>query len=162
MTKTIPGRLLSKDILSDIKETTLRAKKEYQRKQEENSRDKVYKRILNEAVILIRELWLHEAKDERKIMNLEDTFEVSANGAFLITEELKIYSEYGCMAFNPETNCCCFYDVFTFESEKEKEEYLKAVMERLPEGTICEVSDSYSSLGEPCHRYTYKLKVDVK
>ena len=45
MTKTIPGRLLSEDILSDIKETTLRAKKEYQRKQEENSHEKVYKRI---------------------------------------------------------------------------------------------------------------------
>ena len=162
MTKLIPRRLSCSDILSDIKETVVEAKEEYQKKLEENSRERVYKRILDEAVILIRKMWLYEAKDEKKIKNLGDSIEVSANAAILITDELKVYSEYGNMAFNPETKRCCFFDVFTFESEEEKDQYIKAVIERLPEGTECEVADYMAGWGAHCRTYTFKLKVDIQ
>ena len=162
MTKLFPRRLLCTDILSDIKETVVEAKEEYQKKLEENSRERIYKRILDEAVILIHKMWLNDAKDEKKIKNLGDSIEVSANAAILITDDLKVYSEYGVTAFNPETNRCCFFDVFTFESEEEKDQYLKAVIERLPEGTECEVADYMAGWGAHCCTYTFKLKVNIQ
>jgi len=161
MVKTNTGRLLGKDILDDIRETVTRAKEEYQKKLEQNSHEKVYKRILDEAVILIHKMWLCDAQDENNLIGITDSIEVSANGAFFITDDLRIYSEYGYKASNPDTQYCCFYDVFTFESEEEKEEYLRAVIERLPEGTVCEGADYFHGL-EHCHRYTFKLKVDIK
>ena len=162
MVKTNAGRLLTQDILSDIKVTAIRAKEEYQKKLEQNSREKVYERLLIEAELLIRKTWLSDAKKDTKIKDLSDSIEVEANGVFCITENLRIYAEQGYAVFNPDTGCCCFYDSFTFESEKERDEYIRTVMGRLPEGTVCEISNYINDFGEHSLRYTFKLKVNIK
>lgn len=152
----------SQDIVSKIQETVLEKKAEVFKKMEQNSHENMYKRIVDEAVMLIKSMWLDDAENESKLLQVSDFIEVVAEGAFYITNDLEIYSEFGNSCWNPETGCCCFYNLFAFNSQEEKEKYIKEVIAQLPKGTVYETSKYSHLLGTPCIRYTFKLKVNIK
>lgn len=129
-------------------------------KEQEISRDDLYKRMVDEAVLLIHTRWIADAKCNAERYRMQETFEVSAHNVFFITQDMILYSECGVYALNPETGNCCFYDIYSFESEKEKQRYILDVMNRLPEGTKHEVKKVCHPCGGMTENYTFKVKVN--
>ena len=124
------------------------------------SREVMYQRMVEEAVMVIHTCWKDDA--EFNALTSQDTFEVNAYHAFSVSEELSLYSEKGNYKRNPETDKCCFFDVYTFLSEDEKEQYIVDVLAQLPLGTTYEMQRIKMPWNEVYEVYNFKLKFTVE
>ena len=124
------------------------------------SREVMYQRMVEEAVMVIHTCW----KDNARLSAVlgEDTSEVNAYHAFAVSKELKLYSENGNCKRNPDTNKSCFFEVYQFESDEEKKQYIKDVLAQLPLETTFEVQRVWMPLNEVYEQYSFKLKLKME
>lgn len=125
-------------------------------------RDVLYQRMVDEAVILIQALWKDDAKYKAEKIKGEDVFEVEAYSAFMISPDLKLYSEKSVFARNPNTGKCCFFDVYKFDNGEEVDKFVNDVLERLPEGTVCSFTNDENHIDKVYVKYIFKLKINMK
>ena len=148
--------IYSEDIVSDLKKVVAKNMEE-----KITFSPELYDRLVNEAVLIIQHSWKSDVKSRNKEAKTGDVFEAVAYRAFFVTDDLKLYSEDGHRKVNPNTGKSCFFDVLVFPSEAEKEQYVKDVISRLPEGTLCEVNHPIDFCFGMCETYTFKLKVTM-
>ena len=152
--------IYSTDIIGDIKkEIAQTAIKEINA---ESYFKELYARMVDEAVLLIQELWRTNAKYKIRPKNVNEYIEVEAYKVFFISKDMKLYSRCGYYKVNPNTNKCCFFDVLTFPSQDLIEQYVNDVLSKLPEGTLYEVCTNDEYFGLRSKSYTFKLKISMK
>lgn len=120
---------------------------------------KLYERLVEEAVLLITAKW----EEEAKCIDLKLEKKLEAKNIFVITkDELKIFANSGYAVPNSNTGRCCFFDTFSFESMKEVEKYIEDVTSRLPKKTevICKEGNiiPYEKLGLAL---CYSFSIDI-
>lgn len=152
----------SDDIVAKIKKIVSKKWEEKAKAENKLSHEKMYKRMVEEAVILIKARWERNATYGTKADYPVDVLEVESFDSFFITKEKKLYSQYGHWVYNPKTGHCCFFDTFTFENEDEKEKYIKDILAQLPEGTIYDMKETKDAVCGVCQNYTFKLKISME
>lgn len=124
-----------------------------------DNHQKLYERLVDEAVLLIAAKW----EEEAKYVDLKFEKRIEAKNIFIITkDELKIFANSGYTVQNPKTGRCCFFDTFNFESMKEVEKYIEDVTSRLPKRTevICKEGSivPYEKLGLA---FGYSFRIEI-
>lgn len=118
--------------------------------------------MVDEAVLIIQYLWKMDAQYKAAKINKGDNFEVEAYSAFMISPELKLFSETGYYETNPATNKCCFFDIYQFNNSEEVDKYINDVLKRLPDGTVYNFANVKHHFDELYTMYNFKLKIRMK
>lgn len=142
---------------------SLKSKVKKRRKEYEDSiisREEMYERMVEEAVLVIKGDWESKAKYLEGTKLMEDTIELTSN-AFFITESGGLYSNNYGFVRNPKTKKCCFYNTFEFENEEEIKKYLNDVKCELPDGVEYDEDSYYSSLGEDARSFKFSIKITI-
>ena len=130
----------------------------------EISHDEMYKRMVEEAVLIIVKSWEDRATYYDPWYDLDgENVKLKADDVFFITEkEYRLYSANNGFVMNPSTGRNCFYDKFSFVSKEEVDKYLKDVMDRLPVNTKISSEENtrllYRGFG-PSTSYSFELDV---
>ena len=112
----------------------IQRRREEQEKSKEVPHQKMYARMVQEAVLVTTSEWEMRAKYGKSI---ERGVELDACAFFVVEDTLCLYSDVPGVP-NPSTGKSCFYDGFTFESMDEFKKYVGDVKEHLPKGTEVE------------------------
>ena len=148
--------------LTEIKEIVTKRLDE-ERKKAAVPYEENYKKLVNEAVLVIKDQWETYAKYCVDVKQVIDSVTLEAINAFYITkDDLELVSNKGHGIINPDTGTYCFRTEFKFRSEEDVKQYLLDVKSFLPENTSCVANMiSENALGSQRTNYTFNLKLDV-
>lgn len=148
--------------LTEIKEIVTKRLDE-ERKKAAVPYEENYKKLVNEAVLVIKDQWETCAKYCVDVKQVSDSVTLEAINAFYITkDELRLFSNCGYRVKNPDTGTYCFNTEFKFRSKEDVKQYLLDVKSLLPENTSCAANRVVESgLGGQRTNYTFSLKLDV-
>ena len=154
------------DIVGEKEEIVSRLRRVVERRrgfvEEANeSHEEAYNRMVDEAVLLIVDRWKHFIRFTEEAKNSADTVWIKTEKTFYVAEELSLHSDYSCLIANPETDRYCLQDKFFFESTDEVESFEKDILERLPDGVICNTDkESILFYGE-CVKFSFEYELSM-
>lgn len=125
--------------------------------------EEVYKQMVKEAVLVIKDDLERDAKYSKKTNQEAESIKLESINAFLVTKkDLKLYSSKGYRTQNPQTGACCFFTVFQFNSYEEIKKYVEDVMALLPEGMTYEETEVNEVVLGKSIGYSFYLNLDIQ
>ena len=148
----------SKDVEKKLKDT-LRNRWKKQSEASAVDFDKLYKQMVEEAVLVIKDKWQRDAEygNEHKYPTGAVTLE--ANYAFFVTEDRKLYSS-SLPTRNPKTGKSCFFSTFEFPSDDLITGYVAEVLENLPIGTEYKVHKRNDNVFGPITEWSFTITLN--
>lgn len=119
--------------------------------------DEKFNRLVDEAVLVIKEKWNVTVSYGIQYRLRTSDVELNAYNAFSITDELFVLSDSLFCIVNPATGRECFSDNFKLSSVEEKERFVAKVMSKLPLETTYKMEDGYK-----CVIYSFYIHIPME